>query len=168
MRLTTRLIAAGVGLFVVTLATVPASAQDPAAIVAKRVDTMKAQQKSVDAIKAYTEDKGDLAAAQAAGAQLVQSLPTVPSLFPQNTGIAELPDKSRAKPEIWTQWDKFNDALKVSISRAEALNTALRGGDKAAITAALDNMARDWGGRTPNPGGCGVCHGPFRQPQQRS
>ncbi len=43
-------------------------AQDAAAVLAKRQDTMKAQSKAMAAIKAFNEGKGDLAAAQAGGA----------------------------------------------------------------------------------------------------
>ena len=117
---------------------------------------MKAQGKATAAIKAYTEDKGDIAAARAAGADLVKSVPTHPGLFPQKTGMAEFPGKSYAKPEIWAQWDKFVAAVNVANVKANELNTALTGGDKAAITAAFAAMGKD---------GCGGCHTPFRQPK---
>jgi cytochrome c556 len=139
-------------------------AQDAPAAVTQRQDAMKAQGRSLGAIRAFLEDKGDLAAARAAGAQLVQSLQAVPSLFPQRTGMAEFPGKTRAKPDIWAQWDKFNAANQAAVGQAQALNTALQGGDKAAITAALGNLARDVPGTTPTPGGCGACHAPFRGP----
>ncbi len=129
-------------------------AQDAIAIITKRQDTMKAQGKAFGAIKAFTEDKGDLAAAQAGGAELTKTLVTIPSLFPQKTGMAEYPGKSYAKPEIWAQWDKFNDAVKAAQAKNEALNTALKSGDKAAITAAFGAMGKD---------GCGGCHTPFRE-----
>ena len=129
-------------------------AQDAMAVITKRQDTMKAQGKAFGAIKAFTEDKGDLAAAQAGGAELVKIVPTIPSLFPQKTGMAEYAGKSYAKPEVWAQWDKFNDAVKAAQAKADALNTALKSGDKAAITAAFGAMGKD---------GCGGCHTPFRE-----
>ena len=129
-------------------------AQDAMATITKRQDHMKAQGKSLGAVRDFTQDKGDLAAAQAGGAQLVQSIAAIPSLFPQKTSMTEFPGKTRAKPEIWAQWDKFNDATKAASAQAEALNTALKGGDKAAITAAFGAMGKD---------GCGGCHTPFRE-----
>ena len=129
-------------------------AQDAMAIIAKRQDTMKAQGKAFGAVKAFTEGKGDLAAAQAGGAELVKLVATIPSLFAQKTGMADYPGKSYAKPEVWAQWDKFNDAVKAAQAKAEALNTALKGGDKTAITAAYGAMGKD---------GCGGCHTPFRE-----
>ena len=129
-------------------------AQDAMAVIAKRQDTMKQQGKDFAAVKAYTEDKGELAAAQAGGAELIKTVPTIPSLFPQKTGMAEYPGKSYAKPEIWAEWDKFNAVVKTADDRAQALNTALKSGDKAAITAAFAAMGKD---------GCGGCHTPFRE-----
>jgi cytochrome c556 len=166
--MTTRLMAASAGLFMVALAAVPASAQHAAAVIDQRQEAMKAQGRSLGAIRAFLEDRADLRSAQAAGAQLAQSLQAVPSLFPQRTSMAEYPGKSFAKPEIWAQWDRFNAAGQAAVAQAQALNTALQGGDKAAITAALGNLARDIPGTTQNPGGCGGCHAPFREPRPRS
>lgn len=74
------------------------------------------------------------------------------------------PGKSFAKPAIWTDHDKFVAADKSALTAAETLNTALKGGDKAAITAAYANMGRDfWGTSSPNPGACGTCHATFTQ-----
>lgn len=165
MKSSTMLVAVGAALAAAVLAAAPGLAQDATAIINQRQDVMKAQGRSLGAIRAFTEDKGDLAAAQAGGAALLQSLPTIPSLFPQKTSLVEFPGKTRAKPEIWAQWDKFNAAQKAALAQAEALNTALKGGNKAAITAAFGNLARDIAGATPTPGGCGGCHGPFRGPQ---
>jgi cytochrome c556 len=131
-----------------------ASAQDAMTAITKRQDVMKAQGKALGAVKAYTEDKGDLAAARAGGAELVKITPTIPSLFPQKTGMAEYPGKSYAKPAVWADWAKFNDAVKTAGDKAAALNTALAGGDKAAITAAFGAMGKD---------GCSGCHTPFRE-----
>jgi cytochrome c556 len=131
-----------------------AMAQDALQVIEKRQDTMKAQGKALAAVKAYTEDKGDIAAARAAGAGLLKTIPAIPSLFPQKTGMAEYPGKSYAKPEIWAQWDKFLAAVNAANVKATELNTALAGGDKAAVTAAFPAMGKD---------GCGGCHTPFRE-----
>ena len=142
-----------------------ASAQDVPTVVTQRQDAMKAQGRALTAIRNFVEDKGDLPAAQAAGGQLVQSLQGVQNLFPQKTSLTEFPGKTRAKAEIWAQWDKFVAADQAAVAQAQALNAALQGGDKAAITAALGNLARDVPGNTPTPGGCGACHAAFRGPQ---
>jgi cytochrome c556 len=114
---------------------------------------MKAQGKDMAAIKAYVDDKGDLPAAQTAGADLVQQVGKIPTLFPKDTGMTQLPGKSYAKPVIWTESDKFAAAQKAAAEKAEALNTALKSGDKAKITAAHADMGKS----------CGGCHEPYRE-----
>src|SRR5580700_8045093 len=109
---------------------------DDAAVVDARQATMKAQGKDMSAIKAYIDDKADLASAQAAGADLVTQVGKIPDIFPKGTGMDAFPGKSYAKDAVWTDWDKFLAAAKTAKEKADALNTALKGGDKAAITAA--------------------------------
>lgn len=148
------MIAVAVAVAVAVSGVSAAMAQDALQVIAKRQDAMKAQGKATAAIKAFTEGKGDIAAARAAGAELVKIVPQIPGLFPQKTGMAEYPGKSYAKPEIWAQWDKFVAAVNVANVKANELNAALTGGDKAAVTAALAAMGKD---------GCGGCHTAFRE-----
>lgn len=137
---------------------------DDAAVIDERQALMKGQLKDLGAVRAFNEGKGDLAAAQAAGADLVSRVQKIPDLVPKGTGMDAYPGKSYAKPAIWTEHDKFIAAQKSALTAAEALNTALKGGDKAAIAAAYGNMTRDfWGTSSPNPGACGGCHGTFTQ-----
>jgi len=127
---------------------------DDAAVVDARQATMKAQGKDMSAIKAYLDDKADLAAAQTAGADLVTQVGKIPDLFPKGTGMAEFPGKSYAKPAIWTDGDKFTAQAKTAADKAAALSAALKGGDKAAITAAFSDMGKN---------GCGSCHELYRE-----
>jgi cytochrome c556 len=131
-----------------------AARSDDAATLDSRIATMKAQGKDMGAIKAFIDDKGDLAAAQAAGADLVVQVGKIADLFPKNTGMTAFPGKSYAKDAIWTDWDKFLAQAKTASDKADALNTALKGGDKTAITAAFGDMGKN---------GCGACHEPFRE-----
>jgi cytochrome c556 len=131
-------------------------AQDANTAVSQRQEHMKAIGKAFAAIKAYTEDKGDLEAARAGGAELVSRTANIPALFPQQTGMTEYPGKSYAKPEIWAQWDQFNEGAQRAHARAVALNAALLSGDKQAITAAYQAVGKE---------GCTACHTPFRQPK---
>jgi cytochrome c556 len=131
-------------------------AQDANTAVNQRQEHMKAQSKALGAVKAYVDGKGDLDAARAGGAELVRLMGNVPALFPQQTGMAEYPGKSYAKPEIWAQWDKFGAAAQQAHARAVALNAALLSGDKEAITASFQAMGKE---------GCAGCHTPFRQPK---
>jgi cytochrome c556 len=138
----------------VVYAGVVLAAEDPAAVVESRQATMKAQGKDMVAIKAFIEGKGELAAAQAAGVDLVARLATIPTLFPKGTGMAELPGKSYAKPVIWTETDKFAATVKTVEAKAQALEAALKGGDKAAIQTAFGDIGKN---------GCDACHGSYRE-----
>jgi cytochrome c556 len=129
-------------------------AQDAAAAVEARQAAMKAQGKDTSTIKAFIDDKGDLAAAQAAGADLVARVAKIPTLFPQDTGMDKFPGKSWVKPVAWTERDKLVNIAKVAETKAAALETALKGGDKAAITAAFGDLGKN---------GCGACHEAFRE-----
>ena len=131
-------------------------AQDANTTVTQRQEHMKAQGKALGAIKAYVEGNGSLDAARAGGAELVNLTANIPAMFPQQTGMAEYPGKSYAKPDIWTQWDRFNQAAQTAHARVVALNAALLSGDKQAITAAFQAVGKE---------GCGGCHTPFRQPK---
>src|SRR4051794_14588046 len=131
-------------------------AQDAMTVIDQRQNLMKTQGRATAAIKAFVEGKGDLAAAQSAGAELVRTTGNIPSAFPQDTGMAQYPGKSYAKPDIWAQWNQFTQAANTAHERAEALNAALQGGDKAAIATAFEAMGKQ---------GCGGCHTPFRQPK---
>jgi cytochrome c556 len=154
MRPSTKWIALCAAVIVAGLFSGVVRAQDPAAAIDARQAVMKAQGKAMAAIKAFIDDKGDLAAAQAAGADLLVQLAKIPDIFPKGTGMAEFPGKSYVKPAVWTEWDKFLEIQKTALAKAQALNAALKGGDKAAITAAFGDLGKN---------GCGACHEPYRE-----
>jgi cytochrome c556 len=131
-------------------------AQDANTVINQRQELMKTQGKATAAIRAFVEGKGELAAAQAGGAELVRTTTAIPSVFPQQTSMAEYPGKTYAKPDIWAKWDQFTQGASTAHERAIALNAALQSGDKAAIATAFDAMGKQ---------GCGGCHTPFRQPK---
>jgi cytochrome c556 len=131
-----------------------AARADDAAVIDNRQSVMKAQGKDTTAIKAFLDDKTDLASAQTAGADLVVQVGKIPDLFPKGTGMAEYQGKSWAKPAVWTEADKFAAAVKTAVEKAAALDKALKAGDKAAITAAFGDMGKN---------GCGGCHETFRE-----
>ncbi|HEX3882494.1 MAG TPA: cytochrome c [Stellaceae bacterium] len=132
-------------------------AQDADTVVKNRQELMKGQGKDLGAVKAYIDGKGDLAAAQAAAADLSKRLQAVPSAFPKGSGMAELPGKSYARPAIWTEWDKFSAADLNAQQKSVALESALKSGDKDKIGAAFADMGKN---------GCGGCHTPYREPKK--
>ena len=75
----------------------------------------------------------------------------IPALFPEGS----LSEKSKAKPEIWQDWETFvKDA-----STMQALAERLRDAATAKDAATVQNLVKDFGRQA-----CGSCHTPFRQP----
>jgi cytochrome c556 len=131
-----------------------ASAQDKETVLKNREMTMKEQGKSIGAVKAYLDGKGDLAQAKAGAASLTQTTKKIPELFPPGTAGRSPDGDYEAKPVIWTDWNKFLDAQKNAAAKADALLVALNGGDRAAIEAAFSDLGKN---------GCGACHTTFRE-----
>jgi cytochrome c556 len=156
MRLRARLGAFGIAFGLVLAGAGAGWTQDAAGVINQRQELMKTQGRAAAAVKAYVEGKGDLAAAQAGGAELVRTTTAIPSLFPQQTGLAQYPGKTYAKPEIWAEWDRFTQAANTAHERAQALNAALQSGNQAAVASAFEALGKQ---------GCGGCHQPFRQPK---
>src|SRR5262249_30176834 len=107
-----------------------ALAQDKENVLQNRQATMKGQGKDIGAVKAYLEGKGDLAQAKAGAANLTQTTKKIPDLFPPGTGGPNPTGDYVAKPEIWTDWNKFLDAQKAAVNKADALLVAVSSGDK--------------------------------------
>ena len=70
------------------------------------------------------------------------------SMFPEGSGLGD----TRAKPEIWSDWAKFEQAAADLETAAAKLIEATKGGEPGAIGAALGEVG----------GACGGCHKPFR------
>jgi cytochrome c556 len=158
MRSRARLGAVGAALGLALVVAAPVWAQEPPAIVKQRQDLMKQQGKDVGAVKAFIDGKGDQAGAQAGADDLLKTLPQVPNAFPQKTSSADYPGKTRAKPVIWAEWDKFLAAQQNALSKAQALDAAVKTGDKGQVQTAFADMGKN---------GCNGCHDTFREPQKQ-
>ena len=142
------------GLLTIALAGLAALAfaQDKDAVIKNRADTMRQQLKDVLSVKAYLDDKGDLAAAQAGATNLVSAIKKIPDLFPPGTSGPDPTGKWAAKPEIWSDWNKFLAGQKTVTDKVDALVVAVKGGSKDAIKVAYEDL-----------GVCKDCHTPFRE-----
>jgi cytochrome c556 len=131
-----------------------AVAQDKETVLKDRQATMKQQGKDIGAVKAYLDGKGDLAQAKTGATNLTQTTKKIPELFPPGTGGPNPTGDYVAKPDIWTDWNKFLDVQKAAASKADALLVALNSGDKTAIETAFNDLGKN---------GCGACHTTFRE-----
>ena len=129
-------------------------AQDKEAVLKNREALMKGQAKDLGSIKAYTEDKADLAQAETSAADLTQSIKKIPDVFPPGTGATSSDGKYATKPAIWSDWSKFLDAQKNASGKADALLIAVKSGNKTAVETAFGDLGKN---------GCGACHETFRE-----
>ena len=99
-----------------------------------------------DALKA-----NDVKAIPAAAEGIAASAPKIPGLFPPGSTS----DKSRAKPEIWTDFPKFEAGAKALAVHAQDLaKVAKEGGDAGAAAKVMF-------------GDCKTCHDAFRKPEEK-
>jgi cytochrome c556 len=129
-------------------------AQDKTAVIKDRQETMKSMGQALGGVKAFTEGKADLKQAQDSADRLVQIIKTIGPKFQPGTSMADAPNVSWAKPELWTDKAKFDDALKNATAEVEKLDAVVKSGDKDKITTQFADTGKN---------GCGGCHTPFRQ-----
>lgn len=125
---------------------------DPGDVVAFRAYVMENIDENADAMKAKVEachlDEVKLhAAAVAIHATRIEAL------FPAGSGGAT----SRAKDEIWRDWEAFLASTKLLITEADALAVAAEHGDVEAVRTHLRAVF----------GTCDTCHDRFRKPKSR-
>jgi cytochrome c556 len=125
----------------------------PAGPIRDRHDLMEGQGKNAkiigDSLKAG--GAGDRLRIADAALKIQTSASKIVALFPPGS----TDPKSRAKPEIWTHWDKFQeDAKKLEATAGELANAAQSGGD---VKPAADAMF----------GACKSCHDEFRVPEKK-
>ena len=141
------------GLFVAVLAAGAAeAADDPANVIAYRQKVMSGMASHIGAIAAVLKGEVSYAGHIAGHARAMQAASTMlPDIFPPGSGVGE----TRAKPEIWQNWTKFETGIKALQSALARLVEAAESGDMGAIGAALGGVGD----------GCGGCHKPFRKPK---
>lgn len=129
--------------------------QDKEKIVAERQELMKRQGRDLVAVRNFFQGKGEQPAATAGIEDLKKTLPTVVNYFPPGTGPGEVTAKTRAKPEVWKERDKFVAADKEVAAQIGKLDEAVKTGDKQKIETVFNEIKF-----------CDTCHATFRAPAQ--
>lgn len=96
----------------------------------------------------------DLGAIRPRAALLANHALHVLGWFPHGSG-PQAGVRTRARPEIWSDWGGFERAGARLLVAARALNQAAQGGDVAAIRAAMPALTR----------ACSACHDDYRAPE---
>ncbi|HKS88800.1 MAG TPA: cytochrome c [Stellaceae bacterium] len=117
----------------------------------EREDLMKQHVREWVVIRNYIQGKADQAAALAAAEALKKSVPTVPNYFPPGSEGANPDGKYGPKPEVFSEHDKFVAAAKKVEEQVDAVDAAIRSGDKPKVEAAFKELDA-----------CNACHNTFR------
>jgi cytochrome c556 len=153
MRLGIVAVAAGAALLVAAgFGAATGAADDAAEMVKQRVELMKSQGPHLKPIADYLKGQGSADNLAADAQAVADNAKRVPSLFPPGS----VTDKSRAKPEIWQNWDDFKAKAHALELAAEKLAEVAKTGDKAAIGPQLKAVGQ----------ACGACHDKYRVPQK--
>ena len=133
-----------------------ASMEAPKMTATEAIDARQKLMKEQGAAMKSIQDKlkaGQVQAIAPDAEKLAQTSKEIPKLFPEGSVN---PATSRAKPEIWQDWPKFEGYAKSLDTKATQLVAiAKEGNAQAAATAATDL------GKTT----CGACHNSFRGPE---
>lgn len=126
-------------------------AADP---ITDRREVMKANGAAMKAISEVLKANGAAADIAPHAAKLSEDAGKLASLFPAGSDKPQGkdPGQTMAKPEIWQNPDDFAAKLKAFHDEAAMLNTAVAGGDMAAIKAEFDKVGE----------ACGGCHKVYR------
>ena len=133
-----------------TIATL-VQAADP---ITQRRDDMKANGAAMKAINETLEKGGAAADIAPHAAKIHQVSMEIGTLFPAGSDQPQGkdPGQTKAKPEIWQNPDDFSAKLKAFQDESAMFQTAVAGGDMAAIKAEFEKLG----------GTCGDCHKVYR------
>jgi cytochrome c556 len=130
-------------------------AADNEALVKDRQAAMRQRGTDLRAINAYIDDKGgDQAAAIAAAKDMIAIEQKLDGVWLSGTSSKDMPGKSNAKPEIWTEVDRFKAFVTILKNGEEKLVPALEKGDKAGAKAIIGDFGKN---------ACGACHTAYRE-----
>jgi cytochrome c556 len=154
MRGTLKLFTIAAALAGLALAIPEGQAADKEQIIKERQALMKKQGADLGAVKGFLDGKNDLAKATAGATDLTQTMKKIPDVFPPGSEGPDPEGKFEPKPAVWSDWKDFLADRDAAETKAEALLTAVKGGDKAKIQTAFADLGKN---------GCGGCHGKFRE-----
>ncbi|MEZ5647462.1 MAG: cytochrome c [Alphaproteobacteria bacterium] len=141
-----------VGLIISGLMGFAALAADMTATIKERQALMKDMGAKMGIISGFIkESKGTPADVGVAAQVIANHAPKIPALFIEGSSLDKVKDpKTGAKPEIWTDWAKFEAAAKTLADEATKLNAVAKGGNKDEIAVQFGKVGA----------ACSACHTP--------
>jgi len=152
-----KILLAGFAIVGLSVMTADLQANEDLGPVETRVQVMKDTGAAMRVLSKAVKGQTDIGMLQGLAADTIaQTGKDIPSLFaagtgPDDEGITD----TRAKAEIWTQWDAFLVEAKALEDAGNAASAAVTAKDVAALGAALEQAGA----------ACGGCHKPFRAPK---
>lgn len=129
-------------------------AADNEALVKDRQAAMRQRGMDLRAISAYVDDKGgDQTSAVAAAKDMIVIEQKLDTVWLPGTSSKDMPGKSNAKPEIWTEMEKFKALVTFMKNGEQKLVSAVEKGDKAGAKAIIGDIGKN---------ACGACHTIYR------
>jgi cytochrome c556 len=116
-------------------------------VIEKRQKAMKGNSEEAKAIKAAVESK-DYSTIEMKAKDIMGTAEKIPDLFPKGSTKG----KTKAKAEIWDNWDDFQKNAKNLRKATSELADAAKAKDDAAITVKVKAVSE----------ACGTCHKAFR------
>ncbi len=144
-----------IGAFAVAFASIAAAdaAEDPANAIKYRQKVMSSIGDHIGSIAMVLKGEVSHTGHVAAHARAMHAASLmIGDIFPPGSDVGE----TRAKPDIWQDWPKFEAAYKAFQRETAELARVAEGGDMAAVGAQLQNVGK----------ACGGCHKPFRKEKQ--
>lgn len=117
-------------------------------IIKERKDSMDALRDASKAINAIIEGGQAPGGAAEHAQKIIDIAKKIPEFFPKGSDQGD----TKAKPEIWQNWDKFTAKSQDTEKAAEAVLAAANSGDTAALTSSFKALG----------GTCGSCHSDFK------
>jgi cytochrome c556 len=156
----------GAAILICALASIamPASAQSGEEVIKSRINFMKDEMeghwKPLAAFAA--KGVGSLADVEKNATALAALAKKIPQHFPKDTGRGKYSDKmTRALPEIWQDWTRFQDDVQLLADNSEKLARLAREGKKDEVV----QMIGTSGSYAKTQLGCAECHSDFRGPR---
>jgi cytochrome c556 len=151
----TAILAIGLGIGITRIPFAVAS-PDLAKLIQDRRQFMKGNaQQMVTINNVLAKDQGTSGDVVTAAETLANNSKKIADLFPKGTGAADGVGQTHALMEIWGDWNGFKAAADNMGALAAKLADVAKSGDKAAMSAQFEQLAKD---------GCGGCHTKFRAP----
>ncbi len=136
-----------------TTVTTAEAADEPANVIKYRQKVMSSIGAHIGSIGAVLKGEVSYTGHVAAHARAMHDASLmIDDIFPAGSDVGE----TRAKPEIWQDWAKFEAATKTFQAATKELARVADTGDMAAVGAQLNKVGE----------ACGGCHKPFRKKKQ--